>query len=510
MIKRALAFLLTLALVLALGVSALAAEGSYTITITNSSTGHTYQAYQIFAGDLQTVEGKTVLTDIVWGSGITADGQTALGNAAEKAKSLTTEEDARAFAKAVASYLTNPSVSTAGTGIYTITNLNPGYYLVKDKDNTLTGADDFYTAYLMKVVGNVTAAPKGDKPTLNKQIKHNENGEWGVVGDNQIGDTVEFRTITKVPNTSGYTKYDYIIYDTMSAGLTSNVKIGADVTIKVNDATVLPAEYYTVTANGNSFSVQVDILKAIKDGKMAHDNELYTYYTGVLNADAEAYDEGKQENAAYLEYSNNPNVDTEKGKTPEKKVYDWTFKMGVSKVDETGKTLTGAKFALSKTGALKVADMGCNDEGIPTVTTGLIGMVKVADGVYRVAMDGDTGVVYVIEAGDPVIKGLDDTVDYYLYETKAPGGYNLLSEPVQFKISASYVEDGSNYTSVTVMVGTAVASDALSTNIVNKTGSTLPETGGVGTTVFYLLGGLLAVGAGVVLVTKKRMNKTDD
>ena len=154
--------------------------------------------------------------------------------------------------------------------------------------------------------------------------------------------------------------------------------------------------------------------------------------------------------------------------------------------------------------------MGCNDEGIPTVTTGLIGMVKVADGVYRVAMDGDTGVVYVIEAGDPVIKGLDDTIDYYLYETKAPSGYNLLSEPVQFKISASYVADGSDYTSVTVMVGTAVASDALSTNIVNKTGSTLPETGGVGTTVFYLLGGLLAVGAGVVLVTKKRMNKTDD
>ena len=134
----------------------------------------------------------------------------------------------------------------------------------------------------MKVVGNVTAAPKGDKPTLNKQIKHNENGEWGVVGDNQIGDTVEFRTITKVPNTSGYTKYDYIIHDTMSAGLTSNVKTSADITIKVNDATVLPAEYYTVTANGNSFSVQVDILKVIQYGKLAHDNELYTYYTILL------------------------------------------------------------------------------------------------------------------------------------------------------------------------------------------------------------------------------------
>lgn len=507
--KRIFTLILALMMVLALSVTAFAA-GPYTITINNSAAGHTYEAYQIFAGDLETANGKTVLTNITWGSGVTTQGQAALGDAAAKAESLTTEEDARAFAKAVVPYLTNPSVSTAGDGTYTIANLDSGYYLVKDKDNTLTNADDFYTAYLMKVVGNVTAAPKGDKPTLNKQIKHNENGEWGVVGDNQIGDTVEFRTITKVPNTSGYTKYDYIIHDTMSAGLTSNVKASADITIKVNDATVLPAEYYTVTANGNSFSVQVDILKAIQDGKLAHDNELYTYYTGVLNADAKVYDEGKQDNVAYLEYSNNPNVDTDKGKTPEKKVYDWTFKMGINKVNENGGQLTGAKFALSKNGTLKVADMNCNDEGIPAVTTGLIGMVKISDGEYRVAVDGDTNVVYVVDAGNPVIKGLDDAIDYYLYETKAPAGYNLMSEPVHFVISASYAADGSNYTSVTVTVGAAAASDTLSANVVNKSGSTLPETGGIGTTIFYVLGSLLVVGAGVVLITRKRMGKSEN
>lgn len=507
--KRIFTLMLALMMVFALSVTAFAA-GPYTITINNSAAGHTYEAYQIFAGDLETANGKTVLTNITWGSGVTTQGQAALGDAAAKAESLTTEEDARAFAKAVAPYLTNPSVSTAGDGTYTIANLDSGYYLVKDKDNTLTNADDFYTAYLMKVVGNVTAAPKGDKPTLNKQIKHNENGEWGVVGDNQIGDTVEFRTITKVPNTSGYTKYDYIIHDTMSAGLTSNVKTSADITIKVNDATVLPAEYYTVTANGNSFSVQVDILKAIQDGKLAHDNELYTYYTGVLNADAKVYDEGKQDNVAYLEYSNNPNVDTDKGKTPEKKVYDWTFKMGINKVNENGGQLTGAKFALSKNGTLKVADMNCNDEGIPAVTTGLIGMVKISDGEYRVAVDGDTDVVYVVDAGNPVIKGLDDAIDYYLYETKAPAGYNLMSEPVHFVISASYAADGSNYTSVTVTVGAAAASDTLSANVVNKSGSTLPETGGIGTTIFYVLGSLLVVGAGVVLITRKRMGKSEN
>ena len=507
--KRIFTLMLALMMVFALSVTAFAA-GPYTITINNSAAGHTYEAYQIFAGDLETANGKTVLTNITWGSGVTTQGQAALGDAAAKAESLTTEEDARAFAKAVAPYLTNPSVSTAGDGTYTIANLDSGYYLVKDKDNTLTNADDFYTAYLMKVVGNVTAAPKGDKPTLNKQIKHNENGEWGVVGDNQIGDTVEFRTITKVPNTSGYTKYDYIIHDTMSAGLTSNVKTSADITIKVNDATVLPAEYYTVTANGNSFSVQVDILKAIQDGKLAHDNELYTYYTGVLNADAKVYDEGKQDNVAYLEYSNNPNVDTDKGKTPEKKVYDWTFKMGINKVNENGGQLTGAKFALSKNGTLKVADMNCNDEGIPAVTTGLIGMVKISDGEYRVAVDGDTDVVYVVDAGNPVIKGLDDAIDYYLYETKAPAGYNLMSEPVHFVISASYAADGSNYTSVTVTVGAAAASDTLSANVVNKSGSTLPETGGIGTTIFYVLGSLLVVGAGAVLITRKRMGKSEN
>ena len=507
--KRIFTLMLALMMVLALSVTAFAEE-KYTITINHPEPGHTYEAYQIFAGDLETANGKTVLTNITWGSGVTTQGQAALGDAAAKAESLTTEEDARAFAKAVAPYLTNPSVSTAGDGTYTIANLDSGYYLVKDKDNTLTNADDFYTAYLMKVVGNVTAAPKGDKPTLNKQIKHNENGEWGVVGDNQIGDTVESRTITKVPNTSGYTKYDYIIHDTMSAGLTSNVKTSADITIKVNDATVLPAEYYTVTANGNSFSVQVDILKAIQDGKLAHDNELYTYYSGVLNADAKVYDEGKQDNVAYLEWSNNVyNQQPETGNSAEKKVYVWTFKMGINKVNANGDPLTGAKFALSKSGTLQVADMNCTAEGVPTVTTGLIGMVKLSEGQYRVAVDGDTNVVYVVDAGTPVIQGLDD-IDYYLYETKAPAGHNLLSEPVHFKISADYNEDGSNYTSVTVTVGEDAASNTLSTNVVNRSGVTLPETGGVGTTIFYVLGGLLVVGAGVVLITRKRMGKSEN
>ena len=519
-LKKSLALLLALMLTLALGTTAFAEGETYTITINNESAGHTYEAYQIFAGDLSTKtvgeETQKVLSNIVWGDGITEAGKTALGDAAEKAKTITTSEQAAAFAKEVAPYLTNPTTSGAqADNKYTISGLAAGYYLVKDKNNTLDTKDDFYTAYIMQVVGNVTAQPKGDKPELKKEIKHNEKGTWEVVGDNQIGDTVEFRTVTTIPDTTGYTEYDYIIHDTMSAGLTSNVKSAADVKILVNDkGDALSTDYYTVTANDNSFDLKIDVLKAIAEGKMQSKDSLYTYYSGVLNEDAKVYDEGSQDNEAYLEYSNNPNDTKGKGQTEKSKVYDWTFKMSVNKVDEAEKPLTGAKFVLSKTGTLKVADMACNDKGEPTVTDDLIGLVKVSDGVYRIATNKDAAstIVYAMEAGSPVIKGLDDNTDYYLYETLAPKGYNLLDGPVQFKITAEYTTDGSallaNYP--TVKVGTSEASTNLSTNVINKEGSVLPSTGGMGTTLFYILGGLLVVGAGVVLITRKRMSKTED
>ena len=505
--RKLASLLLALVMVFALATTASAAD-AYTITITNEKTGHTYEAYQIFAGDLAEKNGDKILSNIVWGSGVTEAGKTALGDAADKAASLKTEADAKAFAKEVAQYLQNPTVSTEGTGSYSISGLSAGYYLVKDKDNTLSDQDDFYTAYIMEVVGDVNAAPKGDKPTLDKQIKHNDDGSWGVVGDNQIGDTVEFRTISTVPDTAGYETYTYWICDTMSAGLTSNVKSAADVTIKVNDqGTRLSEAYYTVNATGNTFTIDVDILKAVADNVITKNDKLYAYYTGVLNENAKVYDDGKQDNAAHLEYSNNPN-DNGKGKSPDKKVYDWTFKMGINKVDKSNTALTGAKFVLSKSGTIKVTDLACDDNGVPTVTTGLIGLVKTVDGAYRIALTSDTDIVYAIDAGNPVIKGLDDSVNYYLYETKSPAGYNLLSEPVSFRIAAEYNTDGSALSAdkPTVTIGNGEPSTTLSTDVVNQSGAELPSTGGMGTTLFYVLGAVLVVGAGVLLITKKRMS----
>ncbi len=511
--KKLASLLLALVMALALAVPAFAAGETYSIKITNASAGHTYEAYQIFAGDLSTnADDKKVLSNIIWGSGVSDAGKTALGDAAAKAEGIKTEADAKDFAQKIAHYLTNPTTSAAQTdGKYVISGLAAGYYLVKDKDNSLANKDDFYTAYIMRVVDNVEAVPKGDKPTLNKKIKHNDGETWGVVGDNQIGDTVEFRTISTVPDTSNYTSYTYIIRDTMSDGLTSNVKSAADVTIKVKDTDVLSTDYYTVSASGNTFTVTIDIIKAVADGKMAKGDELYTYYTGVLNSNAEVKS-ANNTNEAKLEYSNNPNNSEDKATTPPSKVYDWTFEMKINKVDENNKALTGAKFVLSKKGDLNVADLKCGEDGVPTVTTDLIGLVKIQDG-YRIATatDADADITYVIEAGAVTIKGLDDATDYYLYETKAPVGYNQLKVPVKFTITAAYNADGSQLASdsPTVSINDGAASTNLSANIKNKAGSTLPSTGGIGTTIFYVVGSVLVIGAAVVLITRKRMGKSD-
>lgn len=496
--KKFMALLATLTLALAMAVPAFAEAATTTYTITIKNGTGTYEAYQIFKGDLY----NDTLSNIEWGDNVTDEGRTKFGNAADKAKTITTEADAKAFAVEVAKYLTDPA---AGTGTDSITGLAAGYYLIK---NTSVGEGEVFTDYILRVVGDVEVNPKSGKPTLDKQIRHNETGVWGVVGDNQIGDTVEFRTLTTVPIVSGYTEYTYVIHDEMSAGLTSNVHSNEDVTIKVNDETVLDKNYYTVTVdevNTNKFTVKVDVLKAIEDGKMAEGNTLYTYYTGILNENAAVYNVGKQDNKAYLEYSNNPHDNTTTNKTPEKVVYDWTFKMEVNKIDGESKTpLSDAKFVLSKE---KNCDLGAiGDDGQPHNTENLISLIKNSDGSYTVAPAGYTGpVVKVMTAGEITIKGLDDATEYYLYETKAPAGYNRLTDAVKFKITATYNDTGDSYTSVTAAVND-VDQQSVSVQVANNKGSTLPSTGGIGTTLFYVIGGGLMAVAAVLLVTKKRMN----
>lgn len=520
--KKLMAALLAVAMVCAMAIPAFAAgTGSNTLTINGKTAGHTYEAYQVFTGDLK---GK-VLSNIVWGNGVKGDDilsdgdlpsslrglSSAAALAAELAKLPSSSDEVNTFAEVVSKHLSaNKYTSTEAATTYTIDNLPDGYYFIKDATLSMPeGAT--YSRYMLNIVQSFTIEAKDTTVTLDKQIKHNETGEWGVVGDNQIGDTVEFRTITTVPDTTGYKTYTYAIHDTMSPELTSKVKTDADITIKVNDTTELDAAYYSVTVdptNSNTFTVSVDIINAIKDNKLAVGNKLYTYYNGVLNETAKVYPDGPQQNEAHLVYSNNPN-DSGTGRTPDRTVYDWTFKVDVTKVDGNNKTQTleGAVFVLSKENSL---DLEPSKDGIPTKNLDkLIKLVDNHDGTYTVA-DTTTATTYTMTTpagGQISIKGLDDEIEYYLYETKAPGGYNALTAPVKIKITDNTYDTAGNHiaTQPNVVFNGSNAYSGVGFDVENNVGTTLPGTGGIGTTIFYVIGGGLMVAAAILLITKKRM-----
>ena len=509
--KKLASLLLALVMALSLAVTAFADESTtYSITINNSTAGHTYEAYQIFTGDLATNEaGNKVLSNIVWGSGVSEAGQTALGDAAAKTETLKTEADAKAFAKAVAPYLTTAagSANTVTDGKYVISGLAAGYYLVKDQDGSLTGDNDSYTEYIIQVVGNVTATPKSDVPEVQKKVKDINDStdttktDWQDSADYDIGDSIPFQLkATLADNVSSYTTYKVVFHDTLSKGLTYNkdAKVYIDGT-ETNGFTVTA----TVNADGTTtLTVSCDDVKALGAG---NSSVITVEYTAKLNENAVLGSAGNP-NEVYLEYSNNPNKseegNNETGETPKDVVIVFTYKTIINKVDSETKPLTGAAFKLEK---LIKGEDGAAD----TWTT-----------IKEFAVDGTTTSF--------TFSGLDDG-QYKLTETKTPAGYNTI-DPIYFVIEAThdvtadaptlktlnaYLTDanGNKQTemkdgeSVNIDLGTVdLTAGSITTTVVNKSGSELPSTGGIGTTIFYVLGGVLVLAAVVLLVTKKRMS----
>ena len=505
-IKKLASLLLMLVMVFALATTAFAEETAYSITINNSAKDHTYEAYQIFTGDLS----GTTLSNIVWGSGVSEAGQTALGDAAAKAETLKTEADAKAFAKAVAPYLTTAagSANTVTDGKYVISGLAAGYYLVKDQDGSLTGDADAYTEYIIKVVSDTTATPKSSVPTVEKKVKDTNDStgvtsDWQDSADYDIGDSIPFQLkATLANNVSSYTTYKVVFHDTLSKGLTYNndakVYIGGTET---NGFTVTA----TVNADGTTtLTVSCDDVKALGAG---NSSVITVEYTAKLNENAVLGSAGNP-NEVYLEYSNNPNKsengNNETGETPKDVVIVFTYKTIINKVDSENKPLTGAAFKLEK--LIKGKD-GAAD----TWTT-----------VKEFTVDETTTSF--------TFSGLDDG-QYKLTETKTPAGYNTI-DPIYFVIEAThdvtadaptlktlnaYLTDanGNKQTemkdgeSVNIDLGTVdLTAGSITTTVVNKSGAQLPETGGIGTTIFYVLGGVLVLAAVVLLVTKKRMGNT--
>ena len=506
--KKLASLLLALVMALSLAVTAFADESTtYSITINNSTAGHTYEAYQIFTGDLATNEaGNKVLSNIVWGSGVSEAGQTALGDAATKTETLKTEADAKAFAKAVAPYLTTAagSANTVTDGKYVISGLAAGYYLVKDQDGSLTGDNDSYTEYIIQVVGNVTATPKSDVPEVQKKVKDINDStdttktDWQDSADYDIGDSIPFQLkATLADNVSSYTTYKVVFHDTLSKGLTYNndAKVYIDGT-ETNGFAVTA----TVNADGTTLTVSCDDVKALN---AVNSSAITVEYTAKLNENAVLGSAGNP-NEVYLEYSNNPNKseegNNETGETPKDVVIVFTYKTIINKVDSETKPLTGAAFKLEKL-------IKGKDGAAGTWTT-----------VKEFTVDETTTSF--------TFSGLDDG-QYKLTETKTPVGYNTI-DPIYFVIEATHDEtadaptlktlnayltdaNGNKQTemkdgeSVNIDLGTVdLTAGSITTTVVNKSGSKLPSTGGLVTTQFYIGGGVLVVLAVALLVVKKR------
>ena len=493
--KKLMAALLAVSMVCAMaipafadgtGTGAAAAGTTYTITI-NNPVG-SYEAYQIFSGDLN----DGTLSNIAWGTGVTAAGKTALGNAEDKAAALKTDVDAKAFAAEVGSYL---STTTSGTYISgEITGLTAGYYLVKNKAGSVVGTGETYTSFILAVVKNVTVSPKGDKPTLVKKVKDANDTDGSISGwqdsaDHDIGDDVPFQLTAKIAsNFDDYSTYKFVFHDEQSAGLTFKPDT-VEVTVggtKLNDT-----QYKVITTTGDNctFHVVIENLKLIPSA--AANGEVVVEYKSTLNEKAKIGSEGNP-NEAHLEYSNNPHDTNGTTTTPKDKVTVFTFKVVANKTNGAdGQPLKGAAFALYKM-----------DKDSAWQLVGLSNATEAA-GVYTIVDKDQTKFEW---------NGLDDG-KYMIKEIITPAGFNTIADQT-FTVAATHDTDSTD-PKLTVLTGTLETGEiaftpnstegSLTTNIKNNQGTTLPGTGGIGTTIFYVIGGGLMAAAAILLITKKRM-----
>ena len=495
-IKRSIALVLAMILALAMSVTVFAApnadQNTFSLTLNKAVKGHTYEAYQILSGDLSA--DKTTLSNIKWGEGINEKGQTTLGDAAAYAKTLAdlgnNSEELKKQAQIIGANLASASGSVTVTdpdAKNVISNLKPGYYLIKDKDDSLQGQES-YTEFILHVTDDVDANVKADVPSVEKKVKdtNDTTGEttgWQDSADYDIGDDVPFQlTATLANNIESYKTYSLKFNDTLSKGLDYN----NDAVIKLGDKVVTDSftSSYDETAKTLTFTCDNILAFGAKNS-----DKIVVEYTAKLNENAEIGAAGNP-NTVYLDFSNNPNNGGEgdRGKTPEDKVIVFTYKLTVNKVDKENKPLTGAEFSLFK-------------------------KVKV-DGKDELELVEDKKILSTNAEGTVFgFTGLDDGT-YVLRETKTPDGYNSIEDQT-FTISAEHDEnsDDPKLTALTgdvasgsiIDLGVMLENGELSTDVVNNKGSVLPSTGGAGRVAIYVIGAILVLGGGIVLVTKKRV-----
>lgn len=539
-IKKLLAALLAVAMVCAMAIPAFAYNSWETKE--DLYDHHGYIAFQIFKGVIS--KDNPTLSGVDWGEHIIDHDEflkqlradTTIGRYFTNATSVPevlaviskwddSDDDSIAFARFVCHYLYSNGAapdSDIVSGNSSITIPEAGYYLIVDNIDFSNG--DYYHAYnsfllvnvpqAVQTSYNVTINHKVVKPTVEKKVYDNfdnqdgtSTGDFGSSADHAINEKFQFQLIAKLPagRDEGraydyYDKYSVIFHDTLSDGITYDKDDNLDsVVIESNGKTyniLKDSLKYTIDTTDlesqNSFVVNIPDVKACaKDaGFDLNDGATITVtYTAHLNEKAAVNTEGGSTsniNKVYLTYSNNPKDESSVGQTPESKVCVYTYQLNNTKYhddDTPGNELAGAGFRL-------YSGKDCTKEQEIKLKK------NTTDGTYSPYFGADAGdEMFSDEHGQFNVKGLDAGT-YYLRETNPPKDYSACDD-TKIVISATHDEHNVNLS----------GESNLNNKIINKKagGITLPSTGGIGTTIFYVVGGGLMVAAIVLLVTKKRM-----
>jgi len=495
--KKLASLLLALVMVFALATTAFAAENAI-ISAPEGST-RTYDVYQIFTGDLH----EGVLSNIKWGKNGTGTEEAAVDQTTLAALAAVNGKSDTEKLTEIQKYV---KLNSEKFGM--VSNGNPltvptGYYLIKDNGPVNDG--EAYSLYVVQVVGPTTISPKVGTTTSDKKVddKNDSNTTedattWQDSADYDIGDAVPFKlSATIAQDYANYTHgYKLTFHDKEDAGLTFNKN-----SVKVYvDGTLITTGYEVVTeglTDGCTFEVRFANLKEITS--VLAGSVISVEYTSTLNNQAVIGSTGNK-NTSHVTYTNNPNDGQagENGETPDDVVIVFTYQTIVNKV--TKNPAYDASKDTGKTGT----DSDGNKEFIPLKGAGFTLYKKNASGTYKAVgseLKGEDMTTFTWS-------GLDDG-DYKLVETTTPAGYNTIAD-IEFTITATHDMSSDNPTLISLSGGDkftgVISTGVVSANIENQSGAQLPSTGGIGTTIFYVLGSVLVLGAAVLLVTKKRMS----
>lgn len=472
-VKRVLALLAAFALVLAMAVPAFAGEATGSITVEKAKAGETYSIYKIF--DVVSYDTSVSPSKIVYK--VTSEWKDffAIRNAGatyitldkndQVSKTSLDASNAADFAKAAIEWANTKKIKATASEVadekgVTFTDVADGYYLV----NTSLGA----LCSLNNVTGNnALVSEKNSVPSVEKKVKN------GSVYDDsnsaKIGDTVDYQTTITI---TGNVK-NVVLHDKMEKGLTFD---NNSVKVKADNGDGAGSNYTLTTSNlsdGCTFEIE------FKDDYIANlpaGTQIIVTYSASLNESAMIGTTGNK-NDTWLKYGNGGSV------TDETKTYSYSFDL--VKTDNSNKLLAGAQFEL-------YTNKNCTDK-VALVKDG--DAYRVASATEKATTNFTSTVIVSNDTSKITVNGLKGKTSYWLKEIKAPKGYNELEEPYEFTM-------GANNMSATLN-GTQWGDGGV--HVINNAGTVLPSTGGMGTTVFYVVGGGLMAVAVVLLVTKKRM-----